>query len=139
MTFRQGGHVIEESPRHAAAVVVGAGGVIPLPGTELRRLGIEIGGVLEIESTADGLLIRPRRVDQPHQPAPAPRPAPIPQPTRAPRAAAPVDASIWSAARKAAFLINTACSGEDFAQASAEVRRMGIDPREIWSDRPEAA
>lgn len=138
MTIRQAGYAVDGravevlSRPAAAAVVIGAGGVIPLPTAELARLGVDIGGVLELEPTRDGLLIRPRRAET----AATIRPAPPAPRTHQP---APADGTLWSTLRKASILINTACSGEDFALASAEVRRMGIDPREIWSDRPEAA
>jgi hypothetical protein len=43
---------------------------------------------------------------------------------------------IYTPERKAEFLLNTAVSPEDYAWASKEVRKMGIDPETVPHKKP---
>jgi AbrB family looped-hinge helix DNA binding protein len=95
----------------AAATVgkVSEQGAILLP-VELRRLfGIVEGSAVIAEARADGILIRP---------------------------AAPVPPEVYALERKAEFLLGSAIGAEDYAQAVAEVRAMGLDPEQIDHHKP---
>jgi len=46
---------------------------------------------------------------------------------------------IYSPERKAEFLLNNAITQEDYDLAVKEVRKMGLDPKDIPHERPESA
>jgi AbrB family looped-hinge helix DNA binding protein len=81
--------------------------VIP---ARLRRIfGLEEGSQVIAEETPEGILIRP---------------------------AVTVPVEIYSAQRKAEFLLSNAVDNADYRRAVAEVRRMGLDPATIEHVRP---
>jgi hypothetical protein len=47
-----------------------------------------------------------------------------------------IPVEVWSAERKAAFLLENAVEQKDYEWARGEVRRMGLDPDQIPHDRP---
>jgi AbrB family looped-hinge helix DNA binding protein len=83
---------------------VGKRGTIVIPADLRRRFGIQEGAFIIAEAREDGILIRPAEVR-------------------------PVE--IYTAKRKAEFLLNNAVNKTDYAKALAEVRRMGLDPKTI--------
>jgi AbrB family looped-hinge helix DNA binding protein len=94
---------------NAAASKVGRRGTIVLPAKLRRRLGIEEGSFVVAEERADGILIRPATV-------------------------LPVE--IYTAERKAGFILNNAVGVADYRRARLEVKRMGLDPDRIKHHRP---
>jgi AbrB family looped-hinge helix DNA binding protein len=93
----------------ALASKVGRRGTIVLPAKLRRRLGIEEGSFVVAEERKDGILIRPATV-------------------------LPVE--IYTAERRAEFILNNAVNAEDYRRARAEVKRMGLDPDRIKHLRP---
>jgi len=93
----------------ASASKVGRRGTIVLPAKLRRRLGIEEGSFVVAEEREDGILIRPATV-------------------------LPVE--IYTATRRAEFILNNAVGAEDHRRARAEVKRMGLDPDRIKHHQP---
>ena len=52
------------------------------------------------------------------------------------RPAAVLPVEVYSAERKAEFLLTNAVGKEDYEKALAEVRKMGLDPRKIRHRKP---
>ena len=94
---------------NAAASKVGRRGTVVLPAKLRRRLGIEEGSFVVAEEREDGILIRPATV-------------------------LPVE--IYTAERRAEFILNNAVNAGDYRRARAEVKRMGLDPDRIKHHRP---
>jgi AbrB family looped-hinge helix DNA binding protein len=88
---------------------VGKRGTVVIPAALRRRYGIEEGSIVVAEPCAGGVLIRPAVV-------------------------LPVE--VYTPERKAQFLLSNAIDAADYARAVAEVRRMGLDPREIPHYKP---
>jgi AbrB family looped-hinge helix DNA binding protein len=88
---------------------VGRRGTVVLPAKLRRRLGIEEGSFVVAEEREDGILIRPATV-------------------------LPVE--IYSAERRAEFLLNNAVGAEDYRRARAEVKRMGLNPDHTIHHKP---
>ena len=88
---------------------VGKRGTIVLPAKMRRRYGIEEGTMVVAEESPYGILIRPAAV--------------FPVETYTPE-------------RKAEFLLTNAVDAEDYRQAQAEVRRMGLEPSKIRHRKP---
>jgi len=89
--------------------LVGKRGTIVVP-LRLRKLcGLEEGDRIVIEQTPDGLLIRPATV---------------------------VPLEMYSAERKAEFLLSNAVDERDYREALKEVRKLGLDPRKVRHIRP---
>jgi AbrB family looped-hinge helix DNA binding protein len=88
---------------------VGKRGTIVLPAKMRRRYGIEEGTMVVAEESPYGILIRPAVVY-------------------------PVE--IYTPERKAEFLLNNSVSAEDYRQALAEVRRMGLNPSKVRHRKP---
>ena len=88
---------------------VGKRGTIVLPAKMRRRYGIEEGTMVVAEESPYGILIRPAAV--------------FPVETYTPE-------------RKAEFLLSNAVDAEDYRQAQAEVRRMGLEPSKIRHRKP---
>jgi AbrB family looped-hinge helix DNA binding protein len=88
---------------------VGKRGAIVIPAKLRRRFQIEEGSYVIIEERQDGILIRPAVVQ-------------------------PVE--LYTPERKAQFLLTNAVDAADYADAVAEVRRMGLDPDTIPHDKP---
>jgi AbrB family looped-hinge helix DNA binding protein len=93
----------------AEAGKVGKRGTIVLPAKMRRRYGIEEGTMVVAEESPYGILIRPAAVF-------------------------PVE--IYTPERKAEFLLNNSVNAEDYRQALAEVRRMGLNPSTIRHRKP---
>jgi AbrB family looped-hinge helix DNA binding protein len=83
---------------------VGKRGTIVIPAAIRRRLRIEEGAFVIVEEREDGVLIRP---------------------------AAVMPIEMYTAERRAEFLLSNAIDSEDYARAREEVRRMGLDPDAI--------
>jgi AbrB family looped-hinge helix DNA binding protein len=94
---------------NAAASKVGRRGTVVLPAKLRRRLGIEEGSFVVAEEREDGILIRPATV-------------------------LPVE--IYTAERRAEFILNNSVNAGDYRRARAEVKRMGLDPDRIKHHRP---
>lgn len=83
---------------------VGKRGTFVIPAALRRRFGLVEGSEVIAEETPDGILIRP---------------------------AMTVALEIYSAERKAEFLLSNAVDEEDYAEAKKEVLKLGVDPDSI--------
>jgi len=88
---------------------VGRRGTVVIPARLRKRFGMKEGTIVIAEECAEGVLLRP---------------------------AVAVPVEIYSDERVAEFLLNNAVGEEDYGQAVAEVRRMGIDPDSIPHEKP---
>ena len=88
---------------------VGKLGAVVIPAALHRRFGIEEGSLLIAEGREEDILLRP---------------------------ALAVPLESYSPERKAEFLLSNAISGEDYARAEEEVRKLGLDPATIPHHRP---
>jgi len=88
---------------------VGKRGTIVIPAQIRKRFGLEEGNLVLIEEQDDGVLIR-RAI------------------------ALPVET--YSPERKAEFLLSNAVDKADYAHAVEEVKRMGLDPKNIPHHKP---
>lgn len=88
---------------------VGRNGTLVIPARLRRRFGLKEGGMVVIEEADDGISIRPA-------------------------VALPVE--VYSARRKAEFLLNNAVNAADYRRALRAVRKLGIDPASIPHDKP---
>lgn len=91
------------------SVRVGKRGAVVLPAALRRRYGIEEGSTIIAEPTEEGILLKPAVV---------------------------LAVELYSRERKAEFLLNNAIGPDEYAQAEAEVRRMGLDPSRIPHEQP---
>lgn len=89
---------------------VGKRGTLVIPAKLRRRFGIQEGSEVIAEETPDGILIRP---------------------------AMTVPIEVYSADRRAEFVLSNTTDPEDYQSARDEVRRMGLDPDAIPHHRPE--
>ena len=89
---------------------VGQRGTVVIPARLRRRFGIQEGALLIAEESAEGILLRPA-------------------------VALPVES--YSPERVAEFLLTNAVDEEDYAEAVARVKEMGLDPETIPHLRPE--
>ena len=83
---------------------VGKRGAIVVPANLRKRFGIEEGSIVIAEETSDGILLRPAIL---------------------------VPVERYSPERKAEFLLGNAVNAEDYREARAAVRRMGLDPAKV--------
>lgn len=91
---------------------VGKKGTLVIPAQLRKRFGLKEGSFVLAEERAEGILIRPGVV---------------------------LPFERYTPERRAEFLLSNAVDAEDYAQAVAEVRRMGLDPDKIsHSKAPEA-
>jgi len=88
---------------------VGKRGTIVVPAELRRRYGLEEGSLVIAESREDGILLRPA-------------------------VALPVE--VYTPERQAELLLTNAVDAEDYRQAVAEVRKLGLDPEEVPHERP---
>lgn len=88
---------------------VGRNGTLVIPARLRRRFGLKEGGMVVIEENEDGISIRPA-------------------------VALPVE--VYSARRKAEFLLNNAVNAADYRRALRAVRKLGIDPASIPHSKP---
>jgi AbrB family looped-hinge helix DNA binding protein len=87
---------------------VGKRGTIVLPAKLRKRYGFEEGTMVVAEEGEYGVLLRP---------------------------AALLPVEIYSAERKAEFLLANAVNRKDLEKAEGEVRKLGLDPRKIRRGR----
>ena len=90
---------------------IGKRGTVVVPAKLRKRYGMEEGTMVVAEESPYGVLLRP---------------------------AAVVPVEIYSPERKAEFLLSNATDRKDYAEALAEVRRMGLDPEKIKHRKPRA-
>jgi AbrB family looped-hinge helix DNA binding protein len=88
---------------------VGKRGTIVLPARLRRRFGIEEGSLVVAEEREDGVLIRP---------------------------AVALPLEVYTPQRRAEFLLSNSVDAKDYARAAEEVRKMGLDPRNIRHRKP---
>lgn len=88
---------------------VGRNGTLVIPAKLRRRFALKEGGMVVLEQTEDGISIRP---------------------------AVAVPVEIYSAQRKAEFLLNNAVDAADYKRALRAVRKLGLDPEDIPHRRP---
>lgn len=88
---------------------VGKRGTLVIPARLRRKFGIEEGSEVIAEETPDGILIRP---------------------------AVTVPVAVYTAERKAEFLLSNAVDAADYEEAVAAVRELGLDPEDIPHHRP---
>jgi len=88
---------------------IGKRGTVVIPSSLRRRFGIEEGSLVIAEEREDGVLIRPAVV-------------------------MPVE--IYTAERRAEFILSNAIDAEDYAHAIEKVREMGLDPATIPHHKP---
>ncbi len=93
----------------AEAARVGKRGTVVIPAKLRRKYGIEEGSSVLVSEGPDGVVIRP---------------------------AVTVPLEVWTAERKAAFLLENAVDRADYAWARGEVRRLGLDPDAVPHGRP---
>lgn len=89
---------------------VGKRGAIVIPASLRKRFGIEEGTLVIAEEREDGILVRPA-------------------------VALPVE--MYSPERIAEFILSNAVDEEDYANAVARVKRMGLDPDAVPHVKPE--
>ncbi len=90
---------------------VGKRGAIVIPARLRRRYGLEEGSLVTAEEREEGILIRP---------------------------AVALPLETYTPARKAEFLLTNAVDATDYAAATKEVCKMGLDPRAIRHKKPPA-
>ena len=88
---------------------VGRNGTLVIPAKLRRRFGLKEGGMVVLEETEDGISIRP---------------------------AVAVPVEMYSASRKAEFLLNNAVDATDYRRAVHAVRKLGLDPADVPHRRP---
>jgi len=88
---------------------LGQRGTLVIPAELRRKYGLEEGSEVIAEETEDGILLRP---------------------------AVTLPLEIYSARRKAEFLLNNAVDEQDYREAVRAVEDMGIDPGSIDHERP---
>ncbi len=91
---------------------IGKRGTVVIPAVLRRRLGLEEGATVLIEQREDGVLIRPAVI---------------------------AAVELYTPERRAEFRLSNAVDAEDYEQAVAEVRRLGLDPAKIPHVRPAGA
>lgn len=92
-------------------VRVGKRGAVVIPAALRRAYGLKEGSIVVAEPAEGGILLRP---------------------------AAVLPVEVYTAERKAEFLLNNAVTPEDYAWAVEEVKKLGLDPASIPHERPEA-
>jgi AbrB family looped-hinge helix DNA binding protein len=90
---------------------VGRRGTLVIPARLRAIFGLEEGADVVMEATPDGILVRP---------------------------AAAVPIEIYGPERRAEFLMSTAVDAADYEAALAEVRLLGVDPKDVPHRRPDA-
>lgn len=88
---------------------VGKRGTIVIPAGLRRRYGIEEGAMLIAEEREDGILLRP---------------------------AVTLPLERYTPVRRAEFLLSNAVDAEDYRRAVAEVKALGLDPKQVPHRKP---
>lgn len=91
------------------AARVGKRGAVVIPAKIRRQFGIEEGTTVLVDSSPEGVLIRP---------------------------AVTLPVEVYSPERKAAFILESWLKAEDYPKLRAQVRRMGLDPDTVPHTRP---
>ena len=89
---------------HNETIKIGKRGTVVIPASIRRSYRFEEGSLVIAESRPDGVLLRP---------------------------VVTLPVEIYSAKRKAEFLLNNAINQDDYALDVKEVRKMGLDPETI--------
>ena len=92
-----------------AASRIGKRGTLVIPARLRRLFGLEEGSEVIAEETEEGILIRP---------------------------AITLPLELYSAERKAEFLLSNAVDAEDYARAVEEVSKLGVDPTKVPHQEP---
>ncbi len=92
-----------------AVTRIGKRGTLVIPAKLRRLFGLEEGSEVIAEETEEGILIRP---------------------------AITLPLELYSAERKAEFLLSNAVDAEDYARAVEEVRKLGVDPAKLPHQEP---
>lgn len=95
--------------RNRRAVRVDEDGNLVIPQEFRRRHGLERDAKVVVESTADGLFLRP---------------------------VSSLSRHTYSDERRAEFLLSNATNEEDYRQAVETVRSMGLNPEQVSHERP---
>lgn len=88
---------------------IGRNGTLVIPAKLRRRFALNEGGMVVLEETDDGIHLRPA-------------------------VAMPVE--VYSARRKAEFLLNNAVDAADYKRALRAVRKLGVNPGDIPHRKP---
>ena len=86
------------------ATRIGKRGTVVIPARVRESYGLDEGSQVIVEARPEGVLLRP---------------------------VVTLPVEIYTAKRRAEFLLNSAINDEDYAQAVKKVRMMGFDPEEI--------
>ena len=97
---------------HVEKTKVGKRGTVVIPAGLRRSYGFEEGSLVIVEARPEGVLLRP---------------------------VVTLPVEIYTAERKAAFLLSNTVTPEDYTLAIEEVRKMGLDPEAIPHKKPEGA
>ncbi len=89
---------------------IGRRGTIVIPARVRESYGLDEGSQLIVEAHPDGLLLRP---------------------------VVTLPIEIFTAQRKAEFLLNNAVTPSDYTEAVKRVRKMGLDPETIPHEKPD--
>ncbi len=93
-------------------IKIGRRGTVVIPVSIRRSYRFEEGSLVIAEARPDGVLLRP---------------------------VVTLPVEIYSAERKAEFLLNNTVTADDYASAVKEVRNMGLDPETIPHKKPESS
>lgn len=93
-------------------IKIGRRGTVVIPVSMRRNYRLEEGSLVIAEARPDGVLLRP---------------------------VVTLPVEIYSAERKAEFLLNNTVTADDYASAVKEVRNMGLDPETIPHKKPESS
>ncbi|MCI0348475.1 MAG: AbrB/MazE/SpoVT family DNA-binding domain-containing protein [Acidobacteriales bacterium] len=91
---------------------VGKRGTVVIPQNLPKRFGIQEGSFVVAEERPEGILIRPAVLT-------------------------PVE--VYAPERRAEFFLNNAVDARSYAEAVAEVRKMGLNPNKITHQKPRGA
>jgi len=91
-------------------IKIGRRGTVVIPVSIRRNYRLEEGSLVIAEARPDGVLLRP---------------------------VVTLPVEIYSAERKAEFLLNNTFTADDYTSAVKEVRNMGLDPEKIPHKKPE--
>lgn len=88
---------------------IGRNGTLVIPAKLRRRFALKEGGMVVLEETDDGINLRP---------------------------AVALAVEVYSAQRKAEFLLNNAVDAADYKRALRAVRKLGLNPEDIPHRKP---
>lgn len=91
------------------ALKIGKRGTLVVPAKLRKQYGLSEGSFVTAESRKEGILLRPAQI---------------------------VTIEVYTARRKAEFLLNNAVNKADYERARRAVVKLGIDPDSVPHDRP---